>query len=182
MPLAARFILSNIPPRLAIQGLDCCIVNVLHCKCAADHGHINLLRLGTPYGCAMLSLRTSTPTGLRSPPTTSDLNINTVITQRHVVAVNDEVCFDTMTDTPSHIHARLICQCHALSNPTWSTKTFALSNTFGKHWTRISEITTGNEIHLHNRNSTLKHILVVIFTINSILDSRIPKYHLYTKC
>jgi hypothetical protein len=28
LPLAARFILSNTPPRSAIQGLDCCIVNV----------------------------------------------------------------------------------------------------------------------------------------------------------
>jgi hypothetical protein len=43
---------------------------LLYCKCAADHGHINLLRLGTPYGCVTLSLRTSTPTGLRPPPTT----------------------------------------------------------------------------------------------------------------
>jgi hypothetical protein len=28
VPLAVRFVLSNTPPRLAIQGLDCCIVNV----------------------------------------------------------------------------------------------------------------------------------------------------------
>jgi hypothetical protein len=27
LPLAARFVLSNTPPRSAIQGLDCCIVN-----------------------------------------------------------------------------------------------------------------------------------------------------------
>jgi hypothetical protein len=28
LPLTTRFVLSNIPPRSAIQGLDCCIVNV----------------------------------------------------------------------------------------------------------------------------------------------------------
>jgi hypothetical protein len=28
LPLAARFVLSNTPPRSAIQGLHCCIVNV----------------------------------------------------------------------------------------------------------------------------------------------------------
>jgi hypothetical protein len=28
LPLVARFVLSNTPPRLAIQGLHCCIVNV----------------------------------------------------------------------------------------------------------------------------------------------------------
>jgi hypothetical protein len=28
VPLAARFIHSNTPPRSAIQGLDCCIINV----------------------------------------------------------------------------------------------------------------------------------------------------------
>jgi hypothetical protein len=28
LPLVARFVLSNTPPRLAIQGLYCCIVNV----------------------------------------------------------------------------------------------------------------------------------------------------------
>jgi hypothetical protein len=28
VPLTARFLLSNIPPRSAIQGLDCCIINV----------------------------------------------------------------------------------------------------------------------------------------------------------
>jgi hypothetical protein len=28
LPLTARFVLSNTPPRSAIQGLDCCIVNV----------------------------------------------------------------------------------------------------------------------------------------------------------
>jgi hypothetical protein len=42
------------------------------------------------------------------------------------------------------------------------TETFALSNTFGKHWMRISEITIGDEIHLHNKNSTLKHRLAVM--------------------
>jgi hypothetical protein len=29
LPLAAKFVLSNTPPRSAIQGLHCCIVNVL---------------------------------------------------------------------------------------------------------------------------------------------------------
>jgi hypothetical protein len=28
VPLAVRFVLLNTPPRSAIQGLDCCIVNV----------------------------------------------------------------------------------------------------------------------------------------------------------
>ena len=29
VPLAVQFVLSNTPPRSVIQGLDCCIVNVL---------------------------------------------------------------------------------------------------------------------------------------------------------
>jgi hypothetical protein len=28
LPLAARFVLSNTPPRSVIQGLHCCIINV----------------------------------------------------------------------------------------------------------------------------------------------------------
>ena len=111
----------------------------------------------------------------------SAINSSAVIIQRHVVDVNDEVCIDTVADTPSHIHAWLICQYHTHSNPTWSTKTFALNKTFGKHWTRISEITTRNEIHLHNTNSTLKHMLAVICTVNGIFDLRIPKYHVHMR-